>query len=81
VTLRMLAVAVPALIGWMLGVVLHFKAARHLQRGGLVARVAAALIGPFGLPRYTHDGYRYRVLALLSTWIGILVSVLLASIS
>ena len=67
----------PAAIGWGLGVYLQVRALGHLRSARPSALVSAFLLGPFGGRAYTLEGFRYRGLAMLSTYVGFALTAIL----
>jgi hypothetical protein len=68
---------IPAAVGWGVGVYLQVRALGHLRSNRLSARVAAFLLGPFGGSLYTLEAFRYRGLAMLSTYTGFALTAIL----
>ena len=76
-SLRLIGALVPAIVGWAIGIYLQLRALQHLRTQRPAIRVAAFLLGPFGGPFYTVEGFRYRGLALLSAYTGLALTVIL----
>ena len=70
-SLRLVLTLLPAVVGWAIGIYLQLRAVQHLRTQRPVIRVTAFLLGPFGGPLYTLEGFRYRGLALLSAYTGL----------
>ncbi len=76
-SLRLVLTLLPAVVGWAIGIYLQLRAVQHLRTQRPVIRVTAFLLGPFGGPLYTLEGFRYRGLALLSAYTGLALTVIL----
>jgi len=76
-SLRLVVTLLPAVVGWAIGIYLQLRAVQHLRTQRPVIRVTAFLLGPFGGPLYTLEGFRYRGLALVSAYTGLALTVML----